>query len=234
MKKINIAIDGPASSGKSTVAKIIAKDLGYIYTDTGAMYRSVTYLALKHGVALADEAGLVALIEKYPISFSQSKERQSVFCDGEEVTQAIRNNEVTHNVSEVSAHEEVRKRLVAQQQKIAKSGGVVMDGRDIGTQVLPNAEVKIFLVASVDERAERRYKENIAKGIATDLATLKEEIKQRDYLDSHREVSPLKQAEDATLIDTTGMSIDDVVAAIEAIVKNTLQGNVPNSLEKEA
>src|SRR5699024_6975128 len=132
-----------------------------------------------------DEAGLVALIEKYPITFSQTTGGQAVFCDGEEVTQAIRNNEVTHNVSEVSAHEEVRKRLVAQQQKIAEAGGVVMDGRDIGTQVLPNAEVKIFLVASVDERAERRYKENIAKGIATDLATLKEEIKQRDYLDSH-------------------------------------------------
>lgn len=234
MKKINIAIDGPASSGKSTVAKIIAKDLGYIYTDTGAMYRSITYLAVKHQVAFDDEAGLVALIEKYPITFSQTTGGQAVFCDGEEVTQAIRNNEVTHNVSEVSAHEEVRKRLVAQQQKIAEAGGVVMDGRDIGTQVLPNAEVKIFLVASVDERAERRYKENIAKGIATDLATLKEEIKQRDYLDSHREVSPLKQAADATLIDTTGMSIQDVVAAIETIVAATLEDDSVGKAEKEA
>ncbi|MDT2810845.1 (d)CMP kinase [Enterococcus asini] len=234
MKKINIAIDGPASSGKSTVAKIIAKDLGYIYTDTGAMYRSITYLAVKHQVAFDDEAGLVVLIEKYPITFSQTTGGQAVFCDGEEVTQAIRNNEVTHNVSEVSAHEEVRKRLVAQQQKIAEAGGVVMDGRDIGTQVLPNAEVKIFLVASVDERAERRYKENIAKGIATDLATLKEEIKQRDYLDSHREVSPLKQAADATLIDTTGMSIQDVVAAIETIVAATLKDDSVRKAEKEA
>lgn len=234
MKKINIAIDGPASSGKSTVAKIIAKDLGYIYTDTGAMYRSITYLAVKHQIAFDDEAGLVALIEKYPITFSQTTGGQAVFCDGEEVTQAIRNNEVTHNVSEVSAHEEVRKRLVAQQQKIAEAGGVVMDGRDIGTQVLPNAEVKIFLVASVDERAERRYKENIAKGIATDLATLKEEIKQRDYLDSHREVSPLKQAADATLIDTTGMSIQDVVAAIETIVAATLEDDSARKAEKEA
>ncbi|WP_303220127.1 (d)CMP kinase [Enterococcus asini] len=234
MKKINIAIDGPASSGKSTVAKIIAKDLGYIYTDTGAMYRSITYLAVKHQVAFDDEAGLVALIEKYPITFSQTTSGQAVFCDGEEVTQAIRNNEVTHNVSEVSAHEEVRKRLVAQQQKIAEAGGVVMDGRDIGTQVLPNAEVKIFLVASVDERAERRYKENIAKGIATDLATLKEEIKQRDYLDSHREVSPLKQAADATLIDTTGMSIQDVVTAIETIVAATLKDDSVRKAEKEA
>lgn len=234
MKKINIAIDGPASSGKSTVAKIIAKDLGYIYTDTGAMYRSITYLAVKHQVAFDDEAGLVALIEKYPITFSQTTSGQAVFCDGEEVTQAIRNNEVTHNVSEVSAHEEVRKRLVAQQQKIAEAGGVVMDGRDIGTQVLPNAEVKIFLVASVDERAERRYKENIAKGIATDLATLKEEIKQRDYLDSHREVSPLKQAADATLIDTTGMSIQDVVAAIETIVAATLKEDSVRKAEREA
>lgn len=218
MKKINIAIDGPASSGKSTVAKILAKDYGFVYTDTGAMYRSVTYLAITHQVAFNDEAGLVALIKKYPITFKQEAAGQLVFVDGQDVSQAIRETTVTNNVSEVAAHEKVREELVRQQQKIAEDGGVVMDGRDIGTAVLPDAEVKIFLVASVAERAERRFKENQEKGIPCDFETLKKEIQERDYTDSHREVSPLKQAEDAVLIDTTGMSIADVVAAIKAVV----------------
>ncbi|KAF1301084.1 (d)CMP kinase [Enterococcus saccharolyticus] len=215
MKKINIAIDGPASSGKSTVAKILAKDFGYIYTDTGAMYRSVTYLAIQHQVAFDDKEKLVSLIERYPITFKQTEQGQLIFVDGQDVTEAIRQPDVTNNVSEVSAHAEVRQQLVRQQQKIAEQGGVVMDGRDIGTVVLPHAEVKIFLVASVVERAERRFKENQAKGIATDFETLKKEIEQRDYLDSHRETSPLKQAEDATLIDTTGLTIEEVVQAIK-------------------
>lgn len=220
MKKINIAIDGPASSGKSTVAKILAKDFGFIYTDTGAMYRSVTYLAIRHGVAFTDEEGLVALIGKYPITFKQSENGQLVFVDGQDVTLAIRESNVTNNVSEVSAHGKVREELVRQQQKIAENGGIVMDGRDIGTAVLPNAEVKIFLVASVEERAERRFKENQQKGIPTDFETLKQEIEQRDYLDSHREVSPLKQADDAVRIDTTGMSISEVVRAIKDVVSS--------------
>lgn len=219
MKKINIAIDGPASSGKSTVAKILAKDYGYIYTDTGAMYRSVTYLAIQHHVDFDDEEQLVALIKRYPITFKQTETGQLIFVDGQDVTEAIRQPEVTNNVSVVSAHEKVRHELVRQQQKIAENGGVVMDGRDIGTVVLPKAEVKIFLVASVIERAERRFKENQSKGIATDFDTLKKEIEQRDYLDSNREVSPLKQAEDAVRIDTTGLSIEEVVAAIKAVVE---------------
>lgn len=219
MKKINIAIDGPASSGKSTVAKILAKDYGYIYTDTGAMYRSVTYLAIQHHVDFDDEDQLVALIKRYPITFKQTETGQLIFVDGQDVTEAIRQPEVTNNVSVVSAHEKVRHELVRQQQKIAENGGVVMDGRDIGTVVLPKAEVKIFLVASVIERAERRFKENQSKGIATDFDTLKKEIEQRDYLDSNREVSPLKQAEDAVRIDTTGLSIEEVVAAIKAVVE---------------
>ncbi|OJG87468.1 cytidylate kinase [Enterococcus saccharolyticus] len=219
MKKINIAIDGPASSGKSTVAKILAKEYGYIYTDTGAMYRSVTYLAIQHQVDFEDEQQLVALIKRYPITFKQTETGQLIFVDGQDVTDAIRQPEVTNNVSIVSAHEKVRHELVRQQQKIAENGGVVMDGRDIGTVVLPKAEVKIFLVASVIERAERRFKENQSKGIATDFDTLKKEIEQRDYLDSNREVSPLKQAEDAVRIDTTGLSIEEVVAAIKAVVE---------------
>lgn len=220
--KLNIAIDGPASSGKSTVAKIIAKDLNYIYTDTGAMYRSVTYLALKYQVDFADEKALVELIQRYPITFKQSKEGQLVFVDGEDVTTAIRLPEVTQNVSQVAALKAVRQKLVQQQQVIAKAKGVVMDGRDIGTVVLPDAEVKIFLVASVEERAQRRYKENQEKGIACDYEELKEAIAKRDYYDSHRENSPLKQAKDAILIDTTGMSIPEVVLAIETIAKEKL------------
>lgn len=218
MKKINIAIDGPASSGKSTVAKILAKDYGFIYTDTGAMYRSVTWMALQHEVAYDDEAGLVALIKRYPITFQQTDNGQLVFVDGADVTAAIRETEVTNNVSEVATHEQVREELVRQQQIIAENGGVVMDGRDVGTTVLPNAEVKIFLVASVQERAERRFKENQEKGIPCEFETLKKEIEERDYIDSHREISPLVQAEDAVRIDTTGMSIPDVVAAIKEVV----------------
>lgn len=219
MKNISLAIDGPASSGKSTVAKLLAKEFQFIYTDTGAMYRSLTYLAITHHVTFDDEAGLVDLIKKYPISFKQTEEGQLVFVDGKDVTDAIRQPEVTNAVSEVSAHAKVREEMVALQQKIAENGGVVMDGRDIGTAVLPNAEVKIFLVASVTERAERRYKENLEKGIATDFETLKKEIQQRDYIDSTREVSPLTQADDAVRIDTTGMSIDKVVDAIHQIIK---------------
>ncbi|WP_430609603.1 (d)CMP kinase [Enterococcus sp. DIV0876] len=219
MKKINIAIDGPASSGKSTVAKIIANELGFVYTDTGAMYRSITYLALKTGCALDDEAAIAALIDQYPITFKPKKDGQDVFVGTEEVTEAIRQPEVTNAVSEVSAHPAVRKKLVEQQQAIAVEGGVVMDGRDIGTAVLPQAEVKIFLVASVQERAERRFKENQEKGIDTTFDVLKQEIEQRDYLDSHRAVSPLKQAEDAVRIDTSGMSIKEVVAAIKQTIK---------------
>ncbi|HIZ53725.1 MAG TPA: (d)CMP kinase [Candidatus Enterococcus avicola] len=220
MNKINIAIDGPASSGKSTVAKILAKNYGYIYTDTGAMYRSVTYLAIQHKISFSDEEGLVDLVERYPISFEQTAAGQKVFVAGQEVTEAIRQNDVTNGVSEVSAWSGVREKLVEVQKEIAKNGGVVMDGRDIGTAVLPNAEVKIFLVASVLERAERRFKENQAAGIATDFETLKKEIEQRDYLDSTREVSPLKQAKDAFLVDTTGLSIAEVVKRIEEIVEH--------------
>ena len=172
MKTIQIAIDGPASSGKSTVAKIIAKDFGYTYLDTGAMYRAATYMALKNQLRVEEVEALLALLDQHPISFGRS---------------------------------EIGEQLV-----------FVGDGRDIGTVVLPQAELKIFLVASVDERAERRYKENIAKGIETDLETLKEEIAARDYKDSHRETSPLKQAEDAVYLDTTGLNIQEVVEKIKA------------------
>ncbi|MHC9000525.1 (d)CMP kinase [Enterococcus bulliens] len=214
MKRIKVAIDGPASSGKSTVAKRLAKQFSFIYTDTGAMYRAVTYLAVTHKIAFSDAAGLVDLLHRYPITFKQVDKEQQVFVGTENVTEAIRQPEITNNVSEVAMHQLVREELVKQQQAIAQNGQVIMDGRDIGTAVLPDAQVKIFLVASVTERAQRRYQENQTKGILTDLDTLTKEIKQRDHLDSTREISPLRQAKDAVLVDTTGKSIDEVVEII--------------------
>ena len=217
MKTIQIAIDGPASSGKSTVAKIIAKDFGYTYLDTGAMYRAATYIALKNQISPDEPSQLLELLEQYPISFGRAETgEQLVFVGDVDVTNPIRENEVTNVVSAFAAIPAVRERLVALQQEIARQGGIVMDGRDIGTVVLPQAELKIFLVASVDERAERRYKENLSKGIETNLETLKEEIAARDYKDSHRETSPLKQAEDAIYLDTTGLSILEVVEKIKS------------------
>ena len=217
MKTIQIAIDGPASSGKSTVAKIIAKDFGYTYLDTGAMYRAATYIALNNQVSPEESSRILELLEQYPISFGRAETgEQLVFVGDVDVTNPIRENEVTNAVSAFAAIPAIREKLVALQQEIAQQGGIVMDGRDIGTVVLPKAELKIFLVASVDERAERRYKENLSKGIETDLETLKEEIAARDYKDSHRETSPLKQADDAIYLDTTGLSIIEVVEKIKS------------------
>lgn len=223
MKEIQIAIDGPASSGKSTVAKILAKDLGYTYLDTGAMYRAATYLALQNELDLQDEAAIVKELQEHPISFGRDQAgQQLVFVGDVEVTHPIRDNQVTNQVSTVAALPLVREKLVEMQQLIASQGGIIMDGRDIGTVVLPNAELKIFLVASVEERAERRYKENLEKGIETDLELLKQEIADRDYKDSHRAVSPLKPAQDAIHFDTTGVGIEQVVAFISEKAKKIL------------
>ena len=217
MKTIQIAIDGPASSGKSTVAKIIAKDFGYTYLDTGAMYRAATYIAIQHQINPEEASQLLDLLDQYPISFGRSEDgEQLVYVGDVDVSHPIRENTVTNAVSAFAAIPAIREKLVALQQEIAQQGGIVMDGRDIGTVVLPKAELKIFLVASVDERAERRYKENLSKGIETDLETLKEEIAARDYKDSHRETSPLKQAEDAIYLDTTGLTILEVVEKIKS------------------
>ncbi|MEG3267359.1 (d)CMP kinase [Streptococcus suis] len=223
MKSIQIAIDGPASSGKSTVAKIIAKNFGYTYLDTGAMYRSATYLALTNGIEVTDQNRIVDLLAQYPIRFGRDENgQQLVFVGNEDVTLPIRDNQVTNNVSAVAALPLVREELVRLQQDIAQAGGIVMDGRDIGTVVLPQAELKIFLVASVEERALRRFKENTERGIETDLEILKEEIAARDYKDSHREVSPLKAADDAITFDTTGVSIEGVVQFISEKAKEIL------------
>ncbi|MCT0050457.1 (d)CMP kinase [Lactococcus lactis] len=220
MKKIQIAIDGPASSGKSTVAKIIARNLDLIYLDTGAMYRVATFVALQKETDDAKE--IIEFIEKNPISFMNGQKGQEVLMGSENVTEVIRTNEVTNTVSKISAMTEIREFMVAEQQRIAKNGGIIMDGRDIGTVVLPKADLKIFLVASVDERAERRYKENLSKGIPTDLERLKIEISERDRKDSTRAISPLKQAEDAILLDSTGKRINEIVQFIEDKAKELM------------
>ena len=218
-----VAIDGPASAGKSTIAKILATQLQYVYVDTGAMYRAITLAAKLAGIAYDDEVGVVALLPQTQVRFEPGTPVQRVFLNDQEVTEAIRSTEITNNVSLVSSYAAVRADLVARQREIANSHNVIMDGRDIGTTVLPNAQVKIFLVASVDERAQRRYQENLAKGMTVDLATLKAEIEARDYKDSHRQISPLVQADDAILVDTTGHSIAEVVAIITKIIVHKQQ-----------
>lgn len=219
MKKLQIAIDGPASAGKSTVAKIVANKLQYVYCDTGAMYRAVTYAAIKNNVELDNDDALKNLVKNLQIKFVPAEPEQKVFVNDEEVTRAIRTPEITNNVSLVSAQPSVREALTKRQQQIAADGGIVMDGRDIGTTVLPNAEVKIFLVASVEQRAQRRFKENQEKGIDTPLEVLEKEIEERDYKDSHRKISPLTKAVDAIQVDTTSLGIDEVVSEILKIIK---------------
>lgn len=218
-KKYQIAIDGPASAGKSTVAKIVAKDLQYVYCDTGAMYRAVTLKAMKNDINVEDEEKIGEMLDHTKITFKPGDPVQKVFLDGIEVTEDIRQREVTNLVSTIAAQKRVREVLTDWQRHLAQDGGIVMDGRDIGSAVLPNAEVKIFLIASVDERAERRFKENTAKGMNTNLEQLKKEIEIRDHKDSTRKISPLTKASDAIEVDTTSMAIDDVVNEILQIVK---------------
>lgn len=213
-KKLRIAIDGPAAAGKSTVAKIVAENLSYIYIDTGAMYRAITYKAIQQEVDLNDEDSLHELLLQTKIDLEPGQEGQLVYIDGNEVTHEIRQNDVTNSVSITAKHRLVREEMVKRQQKLANEGGVVMDGRDIGTHVIPDAEVKVFLLASVEERAKRRHSENTRKSIPSDLEQLKTEIAQRDKLDSEREVSPLKKASDAVEIDTTSLGIKEVAAEI--------------------
>lgn len=222
MSKISIAIDGPAAAGKSTVAKIIAEKLSYIYIDTGAMYRAITYKALHSNCELTDESALNELLANTKIDLLSGEKGQLVFLDGQEVTNEIRSAEVTNQVSIVAKHRLIREEMVKRQQQFGANGGVVMDGRDIGTHVLPHAEIKVFLLASVQERAERRYQENLEKGFPADLEMLKQEIAARDKLDSEREVAPLKKAEDAVEIDTTSLSIEEVVEKILALAEERI------------
>lgn len=218
-----MAIDGPASAGKSTVAKLVAKRFNYVYCDTGAMYRVVTLAALDQGIAVTDSTQVSQLAREIKISFAPGEPGQRVFLNGRDVTTAIRQGRIDQNVSAVAAIPAVREEMTNQQRQIAEEGGIVMDGRDIGSTVLPNAPVKIFMVATAHERARRRYVENKAKGIATaSLEELQKEIELRDQKDSSRKVSPLVQAPDAVRLDTTSLTIDEVVDRISTIIEKTL------------
>ena len=208
---MNIAIDG---AGKSTIAKRLAKKLGFIYVDTGAMYRAMAYYFLQHNIDAKDENAIAAACPDVDVMITYENGEQQVLLNGENVNGVIRNEEVGNMASSTSVYPVVRKKLVELQRQLAKSADVIMDGRDIGTCVLPDAQVKIYLTASSATRAKRRYDELTEKGVSCDLAEIEKDIIDRDYRDMHRETSPLRQAEDAVLVDSSEMNIDEVVDAI--------------------
>ncbi|MFS0576726.1 (d)CMP kinase [Sporosarcina sp. 179-K 3D1 HS] len=219
---IQIAIDGPAGAGKSTVAKMTAEKLGFTYIDTGAMYRALTHKALSEDIDINYEDAMKHLLEDTEIRLLPSTKGQAVLVDGVDVSEAIRSQEVTKRVSAVAAHPSVRLLMVDKQRQLANDKGVVMDGRDIGTDVLPDAQLKIFLTASVEERALRRFKENSVRGNATSLEQLQADISERDRADSERKASPLRQADDAVLIDSTAMTIEEVVDKISELAEERM------------
>lgn len=227
---MQVAIDGPASAGKSTVAKIIAKNMGYIYLDTGAMYRACTLVAKQNHLAYDDQSGILKALNNNIISFKNIDDDQRVYINDKDVSFDIRTPEITANVSQVSALSEIRKKMVEIQRKIAGENNIIMDGRDIGTTVLPDADVKIFLIASVASRAKRRYLDFKEKGINQNLTDIEKDIADRDYKDMHRKISPLRKAEDAYQVDTTDMSIDQVVNKLTQIIKKNKKIN--KSVEK--
>lgn len=215
---LQIAIDGPAGAGKSTVAKAVAKELNLFYVDTGAMYRAITYKAIQCDVALEDE-GQVSQIAKTTEVVLDHTDKRTVWCDGEDVTQAIRSVEISRSVSMVAAYPGVRARLVELQRLEAMRGGVVMDGRDIGTHVLATADLKIFLTATPEERARRRWAELKQVGKEVPLEEVAQDMQKRDRYDSEREVSPLEPAQDATILDTTGLSVEEIVSQIVSLAQ---------------
>ena len=218
MKKINIAIDGPAGAGKSTIAKALAKSRNMVYVDTGAMYRAIGLYCSRKGISGDDEATIVGELNNINVSLAYENGEQVVYLNGENVNGFIRTPEAGNMASAVSVYSKVRAKMVELQQALAETTSVVMDGRDIGTVVLPKAEVKIYLTASSAVRAKRRYDELVAKGMECDLVQLQKEIEERDYRDMNREVSPLRQAEDAVLLDTSDLSIEEVVEKMQQII----------------
>ena len=220
---ITIAIDGPSAAGKSTVAKGVAKKLGFVYVDTGAMYRSVTLYCINKGIDCQNDEEVVKCLPEIKIALSIDGK---VLLNGEDVTFEIRTQKVVDNVSFIAANKEVRLYLVELQREMARDISVVMDGRDIGTYVLPHADVKIFQIASVQERAKRRFVENIAKGIPCTLEGVEKDLERRDYIDSHREFAPLTQASDAIALDTSNMNVDEAIQAIIDIIEEKV--GLPN------
>lgn len=219
---VSIAIDGPAGAGKSTIAKTLAKQLGFIYVDTGAMYRAMAYYFLQNNISAEDEEAIAKACPNVNVTIVYENNEQQVILNGENVNGVIRTEEVGNMASATSVYPVVRTKLVELQRELASTCSVIMDGRDIGTCVLPNAEVKIYLTASSATRAKRRYDELTAKGISCDLNEIEQDIIDRDYRDMNRETSPLKQAEDAVLVDTSEMNIAQVVEEINKIYKNKI------------
>jgi len=218
-KRLTIAIDGPSGAGKSTVARFLAKRLGYVYIDTGAMYRSVALRVKEKGISPEDELALNQLASSLHITFITEGEQTRVCCDGEDITSAIRSPEISRLASYISKQKGVREALVQMQREMGKEGGIILEGRDIGTVVFPDADVKFYLDAKSDERVRRRYHEMVKKGVKVDFKETQEELIQRDHNDMHRIHSPLKKANDALFIDSTHRSVEEVVEEMVHRVK---------------
>ncbi len=215
---ISVAIDGPAGAGKSSIAKAVAKELNYIYIDTGALYRAIGLYAVEQAVTTTNREAVAALLSEIDVTLQHIGGHQHVFLNGRDVSERIRKPVVTVAASHVSAHPEVRTFLLSLQRKLAEENNVIMDGRDIGTVILPNADVKIYLTASAKERARRRYKELFDRGEDVHFDTVLKEIEERDYNDSHREIAPLKQADDAVLVDTTEDDLETAIQKVKAVI----------------
>lgn len=218
----NIAIDGPAGAGKSTIAKRAAKALGFIYVDTGAMYRAIALGLLRSGIDVGDEAALSEELAKIEVSIGYEGGEQQVYLNGENISGLIRTEEVSRMASTSSAKPQVREKLTDLQRDLARRENVLMDGRDIGTMILPRAQLKVYLTASVRTRAERRYKEYLERGESCSLEDIEKDIEERDFRDMHRETAPLRQAEDAVLVDSSDMSVDEVAARIVSLARERM------------
>ena len=219
MRKIAVAIDGPAGAGKSSISKVVAKALGYLYIDTGAMYRSVTWAVLKDGLEPTDKEAVEAILPSLELRMEPTEEAFRVFVRGEDVTGLIRSAEVNNAVSQVASHKGVRDYLVERQRLMAKAGGVILDGRDIGSVVLPDAELKVYLTASVEARAQRRYLEVKDTDPTVSLEAIRENVEKRDYLDMNRDESPLVCVEDAVVVDSSDLTFEQTVEALTKLIE---------------
>lgn len=219
-----IAVDGPAGSGKGTITKRLAKEIGFTNLDTGAIYRCVALVVLQKGIKLDDYKNIASILQKIEVEFETKEDTELVFLNGEDVSGKIRTQEITKIVSVVASIKEVREKMTILQRKMAEGKNIIMEGRDIGTCIFPNADIKIYLDATVEERAKRRYKENIEKGMKVTYEEVLESVKTRDHADMTREISPLKKAEDAIVVDSTNLTIEEVVEKMKGIVREKIGG----------